>query len=104
MYLDELCLELEEIHKVSAATSTIWRTLVKGGYSMKRHVTKPIVQVYLTNHTFSSPTQPLNEVPRRDPYLQLGLEHMSQTSLFLLTKVPLIIIQHTEDGHGRYMG
>ena len=36
VYLDELHLELEERLGVSVATSTIWRSLVKGGYSMKK--------------------------------------------------------------------
>lgn len=36
LYLDELRLELQEQHGVSVSTSTIWRTLVKGGYSMKK--------------------------------------------------------------------
>ena len=42
VYLDELRLELEEKHGVSVAMSTIWRTLVKGGYSMKKVCSKPI--------------------------------------------------------------
>lgn len=36
VYLDELHPELEERLGVSVATSTIWRSLVKGGYSMKK--------------------------------------------------------------------
>ena len=34
--MDELHLELEEKHGVSVSASTIWRTLVKGGHSMKK--------------------------------------------------------------------
>jgi transposase len=36
LYLDELRLELQETCGVSVSMSTIWRTLVKGGYSMKK--------------------------------------------------------------------
>ena len=36
LYLDELRLELQERLGVSVSTSTIWRTLRKGGYTMKK--------------------------------------------------------------------
>ena len=36
LYLDELQLELQERLGVSVSTSTIWRTLKKGGYTMKK--------------------------------------------------------------------
>jgi hypothetical protein len=36
LYLDELRLELQERHGVSVSLSTIWRTLKRGGYSMKK--------------------------------------------------------------------
>ena len=36
LYLDELRLELQEKFGVSVSLSTIWRTLRKGGYSMKK--------------------------------------------------------------------
>ena len=36
LYLDELQLELQEKFGVSVSLSTIWRTLRKGGYSMKK--------------------------------------------------------------------
>ena len=36
LYLDELRLELQEKFGVSVALSTIWRTLKKSGYSMKK--------------------------------------------------------------------
>ncbi|KAF8812198.1 hypothetical protein BYT27DRAFT_7018858, partial [Phlegmacium glaucopus] len=36
LYLDELRLELQERHGVSVSISTIWRTLRKGGYTMKK--------------------------------------------------------------------
>jgi transposase len=36
VYLDKLCLELLETCGVSVMTSTIWQTLVKGGFSMKK--------------------------------------------------------------------
>jgi Transposase len=36
IYLDELRLELQEVCGVSVSLSTIWRTLVKSGYSMKK--------------------------------------------------------------------
>jgi transposase len=36
LYLDELRMELLETCGVSVSESTIWRTLVKGGYSMKK--------------------------------------------------------------------
>lgn len=36
LYLDELWLELQETAGVDVSISTIWRTLVKGGYSMKK--------------------------------------------------------------------
>ena len=52
VYLDELCLELEENHGVSIATSTIWRTLVKGGYSMKKARSQTNWAEYVTNSMF----------------------------------------------------
>ena len=36
LYLDELRLELQERLGVSVSTSTIWRTLRKGGYTLKK--------------------------------------------------------------------
>ena len=36
LYLDELRLELQEKFGVSVSLSTIWRTLKKGGYTMKK--------------------------------------------------------------------
>lgn len=42
MYTDELQQELKEKHGVSVATSTIWRALVRGGYSMKKVCSKLI--------------------------------------------------------------
>jgi hypothetical protein len=36
LYLDELRWELQEVCGVSVSVSTIWRTLIKGGYSMKK--------------------------------------------------------------------
>ena len=42
VYLDELQQELKEKHGVSVATSTIWRALVRGGYSMKKVCSKLI--------------------------------------------------------------
>jgi transposase len=36
LYLDELRLELQERLGVSVSMSTIWRTLRKGGYTMKK--------------------------------------------------------------------
>ena len=36
LYLDELRIELLETCGVSVSESTIWRTLIKGGYSMKK--------------------------------------------------------------------
>jgi len=36
LYLNELQLELQERHGVSVSISTIWRTLKRGGYSMKK--------------------------------------------------------------------
>jgi transposase len=36
LYLDELQLELQEKHGVSVSIPTIWRTLKRGGYSMKK--------------------------------------------------------------------
>ena len=51
MYLDELCLELEE---VSVVVITIGRTLVKGGYSMKKVQVIIISNLtkYVTNSKF----------------------------------------------------
>ena len=105
VYLDELCLELEEKHGVSVLASMIWRTLVKGGYSMKK-VTSYInwAEYIRLTTTFSSLVWHLNEAWRRGLYLQPGSEHMSPTSLFLLMKVQLIIIQHTEVELGLYVG
>jgi len=36
LYLDELCLDLQQTCGISVLILTIWRTLVKGGYSMKK--------------------------------------------------------------------
>ena len=52
VYLDELRLELEENHGVSIAMSTIWRTLVKGGYSMKKARSQTNWVEYVTNSMF----------------------------------------------------
>ena len=51
VYLDELCLELEE---VSVVVITIGRTLVKGGYSMKKVQVIIISNLtkYVTNSKF----------------------------------------------------
>ena len=36
LYLDELRLELQETSGVNVLIPTIWRALVKGGYTMKK--------------------------------------------------------------------
>ena len=36
LYLDELRTELLETCGVSVSLATIWRTLIKGGYTMKK--------------------------------------------------------------------
>jgi hypothetical protein len=36
LYLDEMRLELEQVCGVSVSLPTIWRTLVKSGYTMKK--------------------------------------------------------------------
>jgi hypothetical protein len=36
MYLDKLHLELQEVCGVSVSLSTVWGTLIKGGYFIKK--------------------------------------------------------------------
>ena len=47
LYLDELHKELQDICGVSVSLSTVWRTLVKGGYSMKKVQLSIIVFIVL---------------------------------------------------------
>jgi transposase len=36
LYLDELRFELQQTYGVSVDTSTVWRALIRGGYTMKK--------------------------------------------------------------------
>ena len=36
LYLDELRLELEQVCGVAVSLQTIWRTLIKSGYTIKK--------------------------------------------------------------------
>ena len=71
MYLDELWLELIKKHGVEVGISTIWRTLVKGGYTMKKVCETDQLCMSDTERSFSFLTQHLNGVWRSDPHLQL---------------------------------
>ena len=64
LYLDELWLELQERHGVSVSISTILRTLIKGGYSMKKvRIDQMVAGVVLTRRTALSHC---NRVKRRE--------------------------------------
>ena len=60
VYLDELQLELIKKHGVGVGTSTIWRTLVKGGYTMKKVCKIDQLHMSDTERSFSSLIQQLN--------------------------------------------
>ena len=49
LYLDELWLELQQTSGVDVSISTIWRTLVKGGFSMKKvsGMLMPMAETYI---------------------------------------------------------
>ena len=68
VHFDELQLELIEKHGVEAA---IWRTLVKGGYTMKKVCETDQLHMSDVERSFSFLTQHLNRVWRSTPYSQL---------------------------------
>ena len=75
LYLDELRLELQERFGVSVSISTIWRTLRKGGYTMKKvcYVSYQYSGRLLANSVInSSLVSPLSEVLRNERILQLA--------------------------------
>lgn len=83
LYLNELRLELLETCGVSVSLATIWRTLIKGGYTMKKvcdYYNLPFKLLTLAN---SSLAQRLSAVRRNDLNMQLVLEPMIRISLFL---------------------
>jgi transposase len=63
VYLDELRLELLETCGVSVTTSTIWRTLVKGGFSMKK---------------VCEPSTPISTYPNPNQLSQVAIERSAQ--------------------------
>ena len=68
VYLNEQWLELIENHGVEVGTSAIWRTLVKGGYTMKKVCETDQLCMSDTERCFSFLTQHLNGVWRSNPY------------------------------------
>lgn len=52
LYLDELRLELQERSGVMVSTSTVWRSLVNAGYSMKKVCDDIIPSTYTDSHYF----------------------------------------------------
>ena len=72
LYLDELRLELQERLGVSVSISTIWRTLRKGGYTMRK-VCYQYSGKWLANSEINSfLVSPLSEVLRNEHILQLA--------------------------------
>ena len=71
VYLDELWLELIEKHGVEVGTLTIWRTLVKGNFTMTNVCKTDQLCMSDTERHFSFLTQHLNRAWRSNPHLQL---------------------------------
>lgn len=102
LYLDELRMELLETCGVSVSESTIWRTLIKGGYTMKK-VCSHCYSLIIVQTMNSYLVRRLSAAKRSEPNLLFVSGHMSQTSLFLWTRVLLTAERHTVDEHGQYV-
>ena len=102
LYLDELRMELLETCGVSVSESTIWRTLIKGGYTMKKvcshYYTLIIVQI-MDSHL----VRRLSAAKKSELNLLLVSGHMSQTNLLSWMRVLLTAERHTVDEHGQYV-
>ena len=98
LFLDELCQDLELQTGKSVSASTIWRTLRRAGYTMKK-VHHNILSLYAPegdlNHIGSSHVLPWNVMLRLVPSLLLALETIALINLYSLMRVPLTAEQHT---------
>ena len=101
LYLHELRLELQQTSGVDVSISTIWRTLVKGGFSMKKvsGMLMPMAETYIPN---SSLVLLLNVVLKSGQTLLLALVPTRQISWYLLMRALLIIEQLIVEGLGLY--
>ena len=101
LYLDELWLELQQTSGVDVSISTIWRTLVKGGFSMKKvsGMLMPMAETYIPN---SSLVLLLNVVLKSGQTLLLALVPTRQISWYLLMRALLIVEQLIVEGLGLY--
>ncbi len=104
LYLDELCEELKAECGVSVSLSTIWRTLVCSGYSIKKVCICLIYIMFLTaSSTSSSLELQLNAVHRNGVNLRHALELTKTTNLSSLMRVQLIDKRHIVEGPGLYV-
>ena len=101
LYLDELRLEPQQTSGVDVSISTIWRTLVKGGFSMKKvsGMLMPMAETYIPN---SSLVLLLNVVLKSGQTLLLALVPTRQISWYLLMRALLIVEQLIVEGLGLY--
>jgi hypothetical protein len=105
LYLDELREELKAECGVSVNLSTIWRTLVRSGYSMKKVCTCLIYIIsFLTaSSTSSSLELQLNAVRKNGANLRHASGLTKPTNLCLLMRVQLTDERHTVEGPGLYV-
>jgi hypothetical protein len=105
LYLDELREELKAECGVSVSLSTIWRTLVHSGYSMKKVCICLIyIILFLTaSSTSSSLKSQLNAVRKNRANLQHSSGLMKPTNLCSLMRVQLTDKQHIVEGPELYM-
>lgn len=105
LYLNELCEELKVESDVCISLSTIWRTLVHSGYSMKKVCICLIyIVLFLTaSSTPSSLKSQLNAVQKNGANLQCTSGLMKLTNLCSLMRVQLTDEQHIVEGPGLYV-
>ena len=103
MYLDELRLELQEVCGVSISLSTIWRTLKKGGYSMKK-VRNWWPHILMSDWLLDSLAGlHWSVVLKCGLTMHFVLASIQQINLFLLMKVLWTVEQHTVAMPEQYM-
>ena len=101
IYLDELQMELKDVLGVTVDKSMIWCGLRRGGYTMKQVCTR-LIYIYISAD-ITPANSPLSKVLRNGWNLWHVLEHMKPSNLYLLTRVQLTTVQHTEEEHGQYV-
>jgi hypothetical protein len=104
IYLDELQMELHDAFGVNADKSTIWRALRRSGYTMKKVCTGySYIHASYSHLNLSYLARLLSGALKNALTLQRVLERTKLNSWFLLTRVQLTAVRHTEDGLGRYV-